>query len=281
MAKRRYSFDEEKFARFQKEKRGQGAGAEYRPWLTIHDISSTGRSSRIHCRKTGREHHLFSDLETSLFLLLDWSDVVTDIREQFPLDRDITRRITTEIDVKHPADSHTNSDIVMTTDFLIDIRRDGKSQTIARSVKPSSALDDSRTLEKQEIERRYWQKNGVDWGLVTELDLPIQRIKNLRWLHEMQSLQHLVAPYANYWEDRCDSFLAFLPQTNGMSVQQVIRLLEGTHGFAAGEGLSVLRHLAANKRIDIDLDSKFAMSMPIDTFCLDVLTTLQPRRKIN
>lgn len=90
MAKRRYCIDEDKLARFLKEGRGQGHGKDYRPWLTVQDVSSLGRSSRIHSCKTDREHHLLSDLETALFLLLDWSGVVTDIREQFPLDRDAT-----------------------------------------------------------------------------------------------------------------------------------------------------------------------------------------------
>lgn len=122
MAKRRYGFDDDKLARFLKEGRGQGYGQSYRPWLTIQDVSSLGRSSRIRGRKTAREHHLLSDMETALFLLLDWSDSVTDIREQFPLDRDETRRIATEMGVRHPADAQSKTDIVMTTDFVVDIR---------------------------------------------------------------------------------------------------------------------------------------------------------------
>lgn len=102
MAKRRYDFDEKKLERFMKEGRGQGHGESYRPWLTIQDVSSSGRSSRIHCRKTGREHHFLSDIKTALFLLLDWSDSVTDIREQFPLDREETRRIAADMGVRHP-----------------------------------------------------------------------------------------------------------------------------------------------------------------------------------
>ncbi|MDO8775299.1 MAG: TnsA endonuclease N-terminal domain-containing protein [Burkholderiaceae bacterium] len=266
MAKRRYSFDEDKLARFLKEGRGQGHGKDYRPWLTIQDVSSLGRSSRIHSRKTGREHHLLSDIETALFLLLDWSDAVTDIREQFPLDRDETRRIAADMGVRHPADTQSRTDIVMTTDFVVNVRTGDTITVAARSVKPASELDKARTLEKQEIERRYWHIKGVDWGLVTDLDLPAQRIKNLRWLHEMQSLQHMTAPYPGYWDDRCVRFLAYLPQATGMSTKQFARLLESTQGFATGETLTVLRHLAANKRIAIDLDAKFDMQVQVDSF---------------
>lgn len=280
MAKRRYSFDEDKIARFQKECRGQGVGAEYRPWLTVQDISSKGRSSRIHCRKTGREHHLFSDIETSLFFMLNWSDQVIDIREQFPLDRDITRGIAASMGVRHPADSQTKTDLVMTTDFLVEVRSNDEPRLIARSVKPSDELNNSRTLEKQEIERRYWIEKGVEWGVVTELDLPVQRIKNLRWLYEMQSLQHLVKPHSDYWNERCNNVLASLPQMKGMSVKQAICAIERTNSFANGEVLTVLRHLAANKRISIDLDVKFGMLMPIDSFCQALPLPPQPLREI-
>ena len=264
MAKRRYGFDEEKITRFLKEGRGEGHGSDYQPWLTIHDVSSHGRSTRIHCHKTQREHHLLSDNETAVFLLLDWSDAVTDIREQFPLDRELTRRIATEMGVTHPADPHSRTDIVMTTDFLVDMRVGNEIKLMLRSVKPSVELEDNRTLEKQEIERRYWELKGEDWGLITDTDLPEQRIKNLRWLHEMQSLEHMVSPYLGYWEDRCTRFLASLSQANSMSIKQFVRYMENTQGFGTGEVLTTLRHLAANKVISIDLDAKFDMNASIN-----------------
>lgn len=264
MAKRRYGFDEDKIARYLKEGRGQGSGVDYRPWLTIQDVSSLGRCSRIRGRKTGREHHLLSDIETAVFLLFDWSDWVTDIREQFPLDRQRTRRIAAEMGVRHPFDTKTQTDIVMTTDFVVDCRTGKGEKTIARSVKPSAELDKARTLEKQEIERRYWSEDSVDWGLVTERECPAQRIKNLRWLHEMQSMEHMVVPYPGYWEDRCTQFLSCIQQVRGMSIRQFAQHVENTQGFATGDCLTVLRHLASTKQIEFDLDTKFDMGSPIE-----------------
>lgn len=269
MAKHRYGTDESKIARFIKEGRGQGHGAEYRPWLTIQDVSSLGRSSRIHSRKTGREHHLLSDLETAAFLLLDWSDDVIDIREQFPLDRDMTRRIAAEMGVRHPIDMQSRTDIVMTTDFMVDIKRGNESILIVRTVKPSSALDDLRTLEKLEIDRRYWSNyKGCDWGLITDQDLPKQRIQNLRWLHELKSLEHLATEYPGYWEDRCARFMACIQQAEGMTIKHFVRNLEGSQGFAKGEALTVIRHLAANKVIGFDLDVKFELNNPVNAISI-------------
>ncbi|MDP2680778.1 MAG: TnsA endonuclease N-terminal domain-containing protein [Rhodoferax sp.] len=72
--------------------------------------------------------------------------------------------------VRHPADTQSRTDIVMTTDFVVNVRTGDTITLAARSVKPASELDKARTLEKQEIERRYWHVKGVDWGLVTDLD---------------------------------------------------------------------------------------------------------------
>jgi hypothetical protein len=180
VAKSRYRMDEARIARFLKEGRGSGIGADYKPWLTIQDVSSLGRSSRISSSKTDRQHHLLSDLETGLFLLLEWDDQVTDIREQFPLDRDVTRMLASKMGIVHPRDTHTMTDIVMTTDMLVDLDLDAGSRQIAFSVKPSAKLEDGRTLEKLELERRYWARAKTPWYLVTEQELPAIRVGNLK-----------------------------------------------------------------------------------------------------
>ena len=161
MTRRRYSIDDDKIERFFKEGRGSGHGVDYKPWLTIKDVSSQGLSSRIYSKNTGRQHHLLSNLETSLFLLLDWNDRVIDIREQFPLDRQVTRMLAAKMGIVHPRDTHTQTDIVMTTDILVDIRHDGYTRPVALSVKPSNKLEDTRTLEKLELERRYWARDRI------------------------------------------------------------------------------------------------------------------------
>ncbi len=80
-------WSEEKIERLEREGRGKGAGADYRPWIQVSDFSSLGKSRRVFSRKTGRVHHLLSDIEWHMFLLLEFSPRVLDIREQFPLPR--------------------------------------------------------------------------------------------------------------------------------------------------------------------------------------------------
>lgn len=278
MAKHKYGFDEAKIARFLKEGRGLGAGKDYKPWLTIQDVPSLGRSSRLPGATTGRLHQLLSDIESSAFLLFDWEEAVTDIREQFPLDREDTRRIAAEMGVPHPKDRKSGVDLVMTTDLLVDATRQGTSVLLARAVKPFGDLGHRRTLEKLEIERRYWVRKGADWRLITEREYLKQRIENLRWMAEMRSLATLDAPYPRYWEDRCQRLLAVLKAARGLAINTVFGQLETEHGFASGEALTALRHLLANKRIGMNLDEEFNTAAPVSALTLQGGAT--PTRKV-
>src|SRR3990172_4233468 len=172
MAKRSRKTNERTINRRLHEGRGQGRGATYKPWLTVQDVPSQGLAHRVKSWTTGRVHHLFSNLERDTFYLLDWAGGVIDIREQYPLlPLEETEGIAEQIGVRHPTDPRTRHSVVMTTDFLVDVQRaDGIIQQ-ARTVKPAGRLDNSRTLEKLEIERRYWQSRDVDWGIVTEREI--------------------------------------------------------------------------------------------------------------
>lgn len=84
---------EAQIARRIKEKRGQGTGKDYRSWLYVHEVPFQGRSQRIYFHRTQRIHHLLSDIEQAVFLMLEWNNSIFDIREQIPLRRDETRRL--------------------------------------------------------------------------------------------------------------------------------------------------------------------------------------------
>lgn len=85
MAKHRRVWNESAYRKHLRAGRGQGIGASYIPWILVQDFSSKGMAARVQGAKTGRAHHLMSNLETNFFFILDWSDDVLDIREQYPL----------------------------------------------------------------------------------------------------------------------------------------------------------------------------------------------------
>jgi hypothetical protein len=268
MAKRRYDFDEQKREKWLDEGRGRGHLGDYKPWLTIHDVPSTGLSHRLPGRKSQRLHHLLSAGEAEAFFEFDWADEVVDIREQFPLDRDTTREISAEMGVAHPSDRKTQTDIVMTTDFLLDVLFETQTKRIAWSIKPEEELDDLRTIEKLEIERRYWSRRAVGWHLSTKAEMSETRILNLRWLAELRSLRDVEAPLENYWQDRCRSFLMMAGRCTDGTLKDVGRELEAHHGYRPQDLITVIRHLGANKTLEFDLDANFDITGPVAQLAL-------------
>jgi TnsA endonuclease N terminal/Mu transposase, C-terminal len=183
VAKRKRVINERIIKKRQKEGRGQGRGANYQPWLRIQDVPSQGLSTRIKGWKTGRCHHFLSKLECQYFYILEWSPIVSDVREQYPLELSETLEIAERLGIKHPTDPRTQQPIVMTTDFVNTVDRQGKLIDQARAIKYSRDLSSDRTLEKLEIERVYWTERETDWGIVTEHEMEPVLAANVSWVH--------------------------------------------------------------------------------------------------
>ena len=226
--------------RLTKEKRGQGSGKHYKPFLTVRDVPSKGRVHRRPSLTHGRIVHLLSDLELSTFLLFDWHFSVVDIREQFPLDPEKTLNIAQRLGVKHPAVRGVNQ--VVTTDLLIDTLQSGKIVSIAISVKYREELEDERVIEKQELEKRYWEGEGIDWYLFTENEVPATLIQNIKWL----------VPHIHSFDlDSADQIKTFEIINNAIQVYPenkisiVMKMLDEKHQCKKGTYLAYFRHLCA------------------------------------
>jgi hypothetical protein len=263
MAKKRYSWDERKIQKYIKDGRGTGTGKHYKPWLEIHDVPSQGRSSRIHGWKTDRLHHFLSDNERNFFYLLEWADNVIDIREQYPLlEREMVQRIATDAGIEHPKDIETQTPLVITTDFVISVVVKNKFFDFARTIKPSKELDNNRTIEKFEIERRYWMVKGVDWGIVTEKEMPKNFISNIESIHKTYWLEDESDIHKNhlvYIVDRLKS----LVRQNDLSLTQIASMLDDEINVSRGTSLKVLKYLIARKEIIVDLTKPLDFFNPI------------------
>lgn len=134
MPRRRGEWNKEKFDRYLEEGRGHGVSEQYILWINIRDFASKGRVSRDRGWKTHRLHYLFSDHETRLFHLLEWSEIVIDIREQLPLlDLELAQKIATDIGVRYPTDPQSKFPLILTTDFMVTVNQNGTPYNIFRS----------------------------------------------------------------------------------------------------------------------------------------------------
>lgn len=257
MGRRRTRASEASIERWIKEGRGDGNGNEYKPWLNVQDVASKGRSHRIRGWRHGRVHHLLSDLEAYVFYTYEWSQRITEIREQFPLlPLDDTLAIAEEIGVKHPTDPSTKHPIVMSTDFVLTIRKGLSMDFFARQVKYTSALGDYRTREKLEIERRYWLKRNVDYGIVTERDVHMPLVRNIKWIHPRIDRDSLL-PLTGEIVSEVARMLTVMVLSNDAPLRQLTSACDSNLGLVRGDSLKVVRHLLAIRYWQIDMSKPF------------------------
>ncbi len=262
VGKRRSVINERTIKERLKEGRGQGRGASYKPWLCIQDVPSQGLVTRVKGWKTDRCHHLLSKLECQYFYILEWSPMVCDIREQFPLELNETLDIAKRLGVPHPANPRTRQPIIMTTDFVNTIDQAGKLIDHARSIKYSQELSSDRTLEKLEIERRYWSEREVDWGIVTEHEVEQILAANVSWVHVYRDASAL-SPTTDELIRRVETRLT--PQVNEQRspLRDLTDACDDQLGLSPGTSLSIVRHLIANRRWQVDMMQAIDTSQPL------------------
>jgi hypothetical protein len=268
MVKRRNTTTEERIARWWKEGRGQGEGKDYKPWLTIQDVPSNGRSHRVYGQKSGRIYQLLSDVEYGHFLIFEAADSVIDIREQFPLDRDETLKIARELGVRHPRAPGSKTYEVMTSDFVLTLYKDGCRRLKVFAVKKSEDLEERyiRIKEKLVIEKRYWESRGIEWVLTTEKLLPQILVRNIQWLRpafDVSTFEQATAASAQMLTTKLLISIRQYPED--LPLTKFCQCLDRDDGFELGTYLGMARHLLAHKLLTMDLYRAHPWSAPIAT----------------
>jgi hypothetical protein len=250
MGKKQYWNSEAKNRRWLKEGRGQGTGSDYQPWLTVRDVASEGRSHRIFGHLTQRTHHLLSDIELATFLLLQWRPTTIDIREQFPLDREMTLEISEGLGIKHP--NHHGVDQYMSSDFVVDAREKDQPRFVLQ-VKTAEAFSDSRTAEKLEIERSYWRRKETSFFWITENQVPTIVFENIDLLY-------------NHIEDDADQgdlfiqfeiFSKYIRTSERLKIKELCMKLDASYDHEPGEALFQVKRLLAKRYFHFDISKPF------------------------
>lgn len=261
MSKRNNTWSKQKLERYLREGRGKGNLAEYKPWLTVQDFPSIGRASRILGNKTKRVHHFFSDLETMCFYLWDWDEKVIDIKEHYPLLNLYDVVDVENININTFKDKDTNEPYVLTTTFFILVRtEEGGSDCFVRSVKYKSALEKSTTIEKLELERRYWEAQGAGWAIITEDDIPKEKAKNIQWFHGV------LDEYKNYDVNEktmvrlCGEFLEYA-NSSDLSIRKLSKDFEMKNSLKEGTGIFIFKYLLAARVIEIDMNKNIDLNL--------------------
>lgn len=190
---------------------------------------------------------------------MEYSDSVVDIREQYPLlPIEETLLIAKELGIKHPTDPRTREPVVMTTDFIVSVLKEGQHVDVARTLKYKDDLVNERVLEKFEIERVYWERQGVNWGIVTENEVPKTIATNIAFVHGYTDLSY-IEDFQDIKESELDEFSVYLIGnllSEKMTVRECAQQFEMMCGLSTGCGLTLFKHLIITKAIEINLKEK-------------------------
>ena len=266
MARKKYSMTEARIRRFIREGRGKGDGPNYKPWHKVSDVPSLGRVHRPFGIKASRQHHLLSDNEYYAFLLFEWDDRVIDIREQYPLlDRRETVEIAARCGVKYPVDPLSGALWVLTTDFLLTVKTKNGTELIARTVKQAESLSDKRTLEKLEIERRFWECRKVEWKILTDQQLKNQFTSNLAWIFDKET--NLINRQNSIIDETLCREIPLIKSVEPyIPIKKACGVIDEQSGYQQGDSLAALRRLLWCKRILTNLNLSRLSDLPISEF---------------
>ncbi|MFN9476522.1 TnsA endonuclease N-terminal domain-containing protein [Acidovorax sp.] len=195
-----------------------------------------------------------------------------DIREQFPLDRDITLEIACELGVPHPYYPTTHVPCVMTLDFLVTRIIDGKEAYFAYSVKTQKDLNDPKVVERMEIERTFCAMAGMTYFLIISDRIPHNKVKNLFWIRQAQIDPEESDSLRMFFEEHQMRMTNDLTHTQFQgSLVDYCTKYDQRCSVSAGTGLRVARMLLANRTMSMDLTNATPERAPLSTFRVTAL----------
>lgn len=269
MAGKQGIWTEQKIERMEAAGFGKGQLSNYRPWIRVESVSSLGRSRRVWSSKTGRTHHLLSDVEHNLFLALEWQHDIVDIREQYPLDRALTQDIARCLNIRHPYYPTTHVPTVMTVDFLVTKVRCGTQEVIAFNAKRDEEAEDEKSINKLEIQRDYFSQLDITHHIVYHSDIPPSNVANIGDIREAPLRPDEAEPRVGFFADLCVRMAADLPTARPSTrLGQYCAEFDGRLGLPPGTGIRVARMLMAERVLIPDLSSPNLVAEPIAAFAL-------------
>lgn len=207
---------------------------------------------------------LLSTHESNFLYNQELDSSVMDYREQFPLlPLAATVEIAAELGVDHPVNRESGKPCVMSTDFILSRVIPGQDPfDEAICIKEAKELDKVRTLEKLEIERRYWRNNGTKWRIVTENEIDVVSAANVDALHRY----HFLSDIPQLTPDIIERVRQHLqPQLlcGDISLAHLSHRSDKALGLSNGLSLTVSKHLFATRIWKIDFTKVFNPSKPV------------------
>lgn len=155
----------------------------------------------------------------------------------------------------------------MTIDCFLTMREGTSIVYKARTLKIENDLNDERIIEKFEIEKCYWERQGIDWAIVTEKELPVTFISNLKFLRD--------AYFVN--DDESLSLLMEEWSSFTGSVLANLQAFDTKYNFELGTGISLYKHALAKKLLKVNMHEKINLNDDVSNVLLATLSDSKKR----
>lgn len=142
---------------------------------------------------------------------------------------------------------------------------------MARTVKMKDELLKERVLEKFEIEREYWQRRDIDWGIVTEEEIHKVMARNISYIHDYYNIRDydvFQKMSSQLIEDLSLSLMHRL-LNDSRSVRIITSEFDSDTHLPFGSGVTLFYHLLAQKIIVIDMLKPINLEEAIDIKSID------------
>lgn len=258
-----------KIAKLINEGYGQGEKENYKPFINTIRVSSSGRVSRVKGWITNRVHEFLSDSETRLFYIYEFlgSGKFLDIKEHYPLIEGMDKivpNLDTEL-IKRLTNQKTGEPIILTTTFLLSEQTDnGDIRYFARSVKDYRQLENKQVIELYQIMQEYWNSKNVDYGIVTNKEIPLVLAKNIEFIHPFYNLEEYGI------EDEMQSFLKerlvdMIGNGEDKPISEILTSFDDEFNLEQGTAIAIYKHMIARKIVGVDMNKTISFKYPCHT----------------
>lgn len=223
--------------------------------LKVTTFSSKGRATRIYGYKTKKIHHLQSDNQLRVFILLEWNDIVKNIEENVEL-KDLEIAIDDVENLRLDKFSDNEGQLYqLHTNFLVTTKRDNVEEQVAISVKSLSEIERRTVIEKMEIERRFWKSKGVRFYVLTEKEINKQLVDNIKWIRET-----LIDKSIENKRELADQLYYFLQENKQEKLNDVLAEFDENFGAKKGTALFIFRYLIGIKEVAVDMEKNIDLN---------------------
>ncbi len=250
----------------------------YKPWNTIRQSHTYGQGQEILNRFNDRTIHLYSRGERQLFVLLEAMPNVIDIKEQFPLPLNETLDLASELNIKHPGaykERFENDGIVpaktMTSDLVVTFRLpNDEEKVVVYSFKYQQSLDylanprtAKRTWDKLKLEREYWQREEIEWVLMTEQCYSPIYIYNLEYLRECFEYAELLDVSEDFYQLFIKTFRQYEDKYAVYTLRNILEKVSDELSMDLFHAQAIFQKAAYFKDLKIDLFQEIELFRPL------------------